>query len=94
LSLWADREIRTQRGVNVEKKAVPGPETPEASPALQVSFDQPPLGKVGPVIHMIVILWQFRDRLIGAELSFEKDDPNASRDAGALGEIVRSFRPT
>lgn len=93
-SRWAEQRVRSHHGANVERTSANGPVATEASPALRVSFDSSALSPDLPSLRYVIVFWQYKGRFFGVELSFVKDDPNASRYKKVMLEVMRSFRPT
>jgi len=93
LSPWADHEIRVNDGVAIERKYVTGPAVAKESQVLEVAFDQVGLGTPSQSLRFVIIFWQFRSKLFGAELCYIKGDPKGSQYERVLLDLVRSFRP-
>ena len=89
----AQQEVRKQDGINVQKTQIQGPSAVRGSFALQLSFDQRPIGDIDPMLHFLVILWPWRNQIVGMELSFEKGDADSVAKERALMDMVRSFTP-
>jgi hypothetical protein len=94
LLAWADQEIGSEHGINVGRQDINGPTAIRVSRALRVSFDRKALGTHAPSLHFVIILWQFKSRLFGAQLSYIKNDPKASQHERTLSQLVGSFKPT
>lgn len=91
---WAEQQVEREHGIGVEHLAVRGPAVAESLRALRVSFDRKALGTHAPALRFVIILWQFKSRLFGAQLSYIKNDPKASQYERTLSQLVNSFKPT
>jgi hypothetical protein len=94
LSKWAEQKVKSHHGGNVERRVINGPVETGASPALRVSLDSPALSPDLQSLRYVIVFWQYKGTSFGLELSYAKDDPNATRYENVLLEVMRSFRPT
>lgn len=92
LSVWANQLVKSNSGANEEVRDLRNSLVKGAAQTVQLSFEQPEL-RIGELpTRFVVILWELKGKLFGAELSFYKGDPKAPAHERVLLDIVRSFR--
>jgi hypothetical protein len=90
LSRWAESVAAARHGANAKQQSIDGPESQQG---LKLTFDQLPLGVPGDTLLTVLLAWQARGTIFGAELTYIKGDPHAEQYERVLIELMRSFRP-
>ena len=78
-------------GITLQEKA-PGPPSLGPAEATLSAGEQVPLGTPRQILHLWTVLWRYQGRVIGAQLSYVKGEPDRHYKAVLL-ELVRSFQP-
>lgn len=89
----SEHEVVVNIGATPERKEISGPAAIGSPRALQFSYDQRQMGNMDR-LHYVTVYWEYRGRVLGAELSYRMGDPSGSQYERVLLEIVQSFRPT
>jgi hypothetical protein len=89
LSAWARHLVRQRHGTNVEWSNTNGPKSTESA-ALWITFDSPAFAKELQPLRYVLVLWEYRGSMFGAELAYRQEDVNGK---SILGDLVHSFTP-